>query len=128
MLPARFRLRGRRDFSETVKTGVRAGRPCLVVHLAPVATNTRRAADTTDAPLARGGFVVSKAVGGSVVRHAVTRRLRPLLVDRLPALPAGTRVVVRALPPAATATSAELARDLDAALARASTRLPVTTS
>jgi len=60
--------------------------------------------------------VVSKAVGGAVVRHRVSRRLRHLLAPRLGALPAGAMLVVRALPPAATATSAELAGDLDGAL------------
>jgi ribonuclease P protein component len=62
---------------------------------------------------------VSKAVGGSVVRHAVTRRLRHLVAPRLHRLPAGSTLVVRALPPAGAATSAQLEIDLDAALARA---------
>jgi ribonuclease P protein component len=64
----------------------------------------------------RVGFVVSKAVGGSVVRHRVARRLRHLLRDRLDQFPAGTRLVVRALPRSATASSARLAADLDRAL------------
>ena len=64
------------------------------------------------------GLIVSKAVGGAVVRHRVSRRLRAQLATRLPVLPAGSRTVVRALPPAATADSAELAADLDGALAR----------
>ncbi len=71
--------------------------------------------------------MVSKAVGGSVVRHAVTRRLRHLVAARLHRLPTGSRLVVRALPPSATASSAQLAADLDAALDRAlrtSTRVP----
>lgn len=62
------------------------------------------------------GFVVSKAVGNAVVRHRTTRRLRHLMRDRIPALPAGTLVVVRALPPAANASSRELGADLDSAL------------
>lgn len=62
---------------------------------------------------------MSKAVGGSVVRHAVTRRLRHLTAPRLGALPAGASVVVRALPASATASSAALAVDLDGALASA---------
>jgi ribonuclease P protein component len=40
------------------------------------------------------------------------------MAERLGDLPAGTAVVVRALAPAAAATSAELGRDLDAALRR----------
>lgn len=66
----------------------------------------------------RAGFVVSKAVGNSVVRHRVARRLRHLVADRIPVLSPHSSVVVRALAPAATASSAELARDLDSALRR----------
>jgi ribonuclease P protein component len=58
-------------------------------------------------------------VGGSVVRHAVARRLRHLVRDRLETLPPGSALVVRALPAAAHATSPALGRDLDAALKRA---------
>lgn len=59
---------------------------------------------------------MSKAVGNSVVRHRVSRRLRHLVRDRLDLLPPGTSLVVRALAPAADADSASLGRDLDAAL------------
>jgi len=64
----------------------------------------------------RVGFVVSKAVGGSVVRHRVARRLRHVLRGRLDQVPAGTRLVVRALPRSATADSARLGADVDRAL------------
>lgn len=63
----------------------------------------------------RVGFVVSKAVGVAVVRHRVARRLRHLMRERLARFPAGTLVVVRALPPAAKASSRDLGTDLDAA-------------
>ena len=72
----------------------------------------------------RAGLVVSKAVGGAVVRHRVSRRLRHLLASRLGALPPGARVVVRALAPAATATSPELGSDLDAGLRSALRKSP----
>jgi ribonuclease P protein component len=89
-----------------------------VVHLdASPADATAHRSRPGDDP--RAGFVVSKAVGGSVVRHSVARRLRHLVRPRLAALPAGSRLVVRALPDSATATSAQLAVDLDAALDRA---------
>ena len=64
------------------------------------------------------GFVVGRSVGGSVVRHRVSRQLRAQMAARIASLQPGTAVVVRALPEAARATSAELGRDLDAALAR----------
>jgi ribonuclease P protein component len=69
------------------------------------------------------GFVVSKAVGGAVIRHRVARRLRHLMRDRVGVLPAGTLVVVRALPPAATASSRDLGKDLDAVFRKL--RMPV---
>jgi len=68
------------------------------------------------------GFVVSRSVGGSVVRNRVERRLRHLVAARVDALPRGAHLVVRASPAAATATSQELGSDLDSAL-RAAVRL-----
>jgi ribonuclease P protein component len=113
VLPAGSRLRRRDEFASVVRRGRRSGRPRLVVHL-------DRSGGST-AP--RAGFVVSKAVGGSVVRHRVTRRLRHVVQPLLTDLPDGTRVVVRALPPAATASSAELADDLAAGLRTALRKL-----
>ena len=108
MLPPAHRLRSSVDFTQVVRRGRRAGRPTLTAHLLV----------GTQAAPARAGLVVSKAVGGSVVRHQVSRRLRHVLRAPVAALPDGSLLVVRAAPAAATATSAELAADLDAALSR----------
>ncbi|HEY3465306.1 MAG TPA: ribonuclease P protein component [Amycolatopsis sp.] len=120
MLPAAARLRRSEDFRVVLRRGSRAGRRRLVVHA--LTTDPSGAADTVQfdgtVPAARAGFVVSKAVGNSVVRHRVTRRLRHLVSARLGTLPAGSALVVRALPPSASASSAELGADLDAALRR----------
>lgn len=62
--------------------------------------------------------MVSRAVGGAVVRNQVTRQLRALSRARLERLPEGSMLVVRALPPAASASFAALETDLDAALER----------
>ena len=113
MLPAGSRLTHRDDFSTAVRRGRRSGRSRLVVHLHPTGGVGRP----------KAGFVVSKAVGGSVVRHRVARRLRHLVATRLDMLPPGALLVVRALPPAATASSAELAGDLDGGLRVAMQRL-----
>ena len=110
MLPATQRLLAARDFTDVMRRGRRSGASTLTVHLLP-----------SDAPVdgpARAGLIVSKAVGNSVVRHRVSRRLRHLLAPRLPLVGGGTRLVVRAAPAAATATSELLGRDLDAALSR----------
>ena len=68
---------------------------------------------------ARAGFVVSRAVGGAVDRNRVKRRLRHLCRDLLPELPAGSLLVVRALPAASAATYDELRHDLARGLTRA---------
>jgi len=73
--------------------------------------------------VSRVGLVVGKAVGTSVVRHQVSRRLRAQLRLRLDRLPAGAAVVVRALPDAAAAPSRTLGRDLDRALAKLADKL-----
>ncbi|MEV4558805.1 ribonuclease P protein component [Kitasatospora sp. NPDC049285] len=126
MLPTENRLRRRQDFATAVKRGRRAGRPLLVVHLHREADPVGAADRNSDSrphvaeglPSARAGFVVSKAVGPAVVRNLVKRRLRHLVRERLSRLPAGSLIVVRALPPAATASYPDLAHDLDAALRR----------
>lgn len=64
------------------------------------------------------GFVVSKKVGSAVVRNRVKRRLRHLSADRLDAVPPSSRIVIRALAPAADASSAVLSADLDRALGK----------
>jgi ribonuclease P protein component len=101
-------MRRSSDFGVTIRHGRRARRGSVVVHqlIRP------------DAGPARVGFVVSKAVGTSVVRHRVTRRLRHVVRDRLIVLPQHSNTVVRALAEAASADSSVLAADLDAALAR----------
>ncbi|MPY97719.1 MAG: ribonuclease P protein component [Actinophytocola sp.] len=111
MLPASARLRRSEDFRLVMRKGARSGRRRLVAHV----LTSDPAACSADAPV-RAGFVVSKAVGNAVVRHRVLRRLRHLVAARLGTLPRGTTLVVRALPPAASASSAELGKDLDRAL------------
>jgi ribonuclease P protein component len=108
VLPAAARLRARTDFTATVRRGVRAAVPALVVHLADGSAATPQV-----------GFIVTRAVGGAVQRNRVRRRLRHLMRGRLDRLPAGATVVVRVNPAAVTRSSAELAVDLDRALTRA---------
>jgi ribonuclease P protein component len=115
VLPASARLRRRDEFTQAIRGGHRAGRGGLVVHLSVPAADPQ----TSENPApARAGFIVSKAVGNSVTRNLVVRRLRHLLRDRLPGLPAGSLLVVRALPSAAVRSFDVLGRDLDDALRR----------
>jgi ribonuclease P protein component len=111
VLAAAQRLRRSNDFTAAFRGGRRAGRGTVVVHLL--------IDEPAQASTARAGFVVSKAVGNAVVRNRVRRRLRHLVRPMLAVLPAGTRLVVRALPDAAEASFDELRRDLDAAVTAA---------
>ena len=86
----------------------------MVLHYLPPRPTAAGAPD----PGPRAGFVVGRAVGNSVVRHRVTRRLRAAVLGELPRLPAGGDLVVRARPEAATAPFAVLSRDLGAGLDR----------
>jgi ribonuclease P protein component len=118
MLPAAHRLRRSVDFERTVRRGTRAGRSTLVVHLLVQDENVSDPESGTP----QVGFVVSKAVGNSVQRNLVKRRLRAAALGQLSVLPDSARAVVRALPPSAGATYADLDRDLDSCLRRAVAR------
>jgi ribonuclease P protein component len=121
VLAAGQRLRRSSDFAAAIRAGRRAGRGSVVVHLSEPATEDPTAR-TGALPPARAGFVVSRAVGGAVVRNAVRRRLRHLVRERLAEFPPGTTLVVRALPGAATASYRQLGLDLGGALATARAR------
>ena len=124
MLPAQHKLHRSGDFSVTVRRGRRFGRRTIVLHYLDAAGD---GGDDADAQISRFGgprvgFVVSKAVGNSVVRHAVTRKLRHVVMDVLDDVPSTADMVIRALPASAAATSEELATDVRKALARATRR------
>lgn len=70
----------------------------------------------------RFGLVVSKAVGDSVTRHRVSRRLRHVAGSLLAELDDDLLVVIRANPASVSATHSELLRDLRSGLASAVTR------
>ncbi|MEU5563104.1 ribonuclease P protein component [Micromonospora musae] len=127
MLAAAQRLRRSSEFAAAVRGGRRAGRGAVVVHLTlPISLETstspepaRDAGAEHPSVPTRAGFVVSKAVGPAVVRNRVRRRLRHLVRERLGELPAGSTLVVRALPEAADASYPRLGADLDDAIAAA---------
>ncbi|MCT3013475.1 ribonuclease P protein component [Propionibacterium freudenreichii] len=126
MLPTAARLRNSAEFRSIVRHGVRVGRPTLVVH-ADLAEHAPRG-NTREPTSTKVGFVVSKKVGNAVTRNRVKRRLRHMARARVVAstadvpLPGALRVVVRALPAAATEPK-RLAGDFDSAWDRALARL-----
>ncbi|MFE3441712.1 ribonuclease P protein component [Nocardia sp. NPDC059180] len=119
MLPESYRLHRRADFSRTVRRGRRTGRRDLVVHafvhtVDPAAEATEDALVRVGGP--RFGLIVSKAVGNAVIRHRVARRLRHICAEVGDEIPVEADIVIRALPGAATADSAELLRQLRGAV------------
>jgi len=112
MLPADHRLTSPDDFRRTIRSGSKQVTPTVIVHCSRVDRVE------SNAP-ARFGITVSKAVGGSVVRHRVSRRIRHAIADAMKdpsiEIPPGSRWVLRALPRAA---EADVASDVRTAIAR----------
>ncbi len=102
------------EFGATVKQGVRAAQPDLVVHLCR---------DDADATGPRIGLVISKSVGTAVQRHQVARRLRHVTKSVLDELDACERVVIRALPGSRDAASSRLQQELRTGLQRSQATL-----
>jgi ribonuclease P protein component len=123
VLAAQQRLRDSNAFRRTVRSGRRASGAALVVHLLLDADGAPELG-----PEPRVGLVVSKAVGNSVVRNRVKRRLRHVVKDYLTTLPRGAELVIRALPPAAELSSAELGIDLARCLERVGRGAPLATT
>lgn len=118
MLPAANRLRSSADFAAVTRRGHRARCGGVVVYLLLPGTDSTPAGMFSSVTAPRLGLIVGKAVGGSVVRHRVSRRLRAQLAQRLDRVPPGARIVVRALAETASEASVELGRDLERALSR----------
>lgn len=78
------------EFRRTIRRGASAASDSVVSHVA-----------MTDGPGVRVGLVVGKKVGNSVVRNRVKRRIRHAVAPEVAGLPEGSRVVFRALAPAA---------------------------
>lgn len=80
--------------------------PSVVIHSVVAAPTSQQAPP-------KFGVTVSKAVGGSVVRHRVARQIRHAVAAMIPVMPSGSCWVIRALPAAA---SGNVAADVHAGL------------
>ncbi|NBO08702.1 MAG: ribonuclease P protein component [Actinobacteria bacterium] len=100
------RLRTNRDFKRALR-GRRVASSAFVLHTG-----------STETPSSSGqvGFIVSKSVGNSVVRHRVTRQLRAIISPRVSRLNPADRFVVRALPAITTLPYSQLEAEIEAAL------------
>jgi ribonuclease P protein component len=110
VLPAKNRMTRSAEFGATVKHGVRAVQPDLVVH-------ARQEPDRPDGP--RIGLIVTKSVGNAVERHRVSRRLRHAARSVIGELDPVDRLVIRALPSSRHAMSERLQHEVAAGVRRA---------
>lgn len=95
------------DFRATVRRGARVPTGHTILHVLRGG----------DGP-ARFGFIVTKDVGGAVVRNTVRRRMRAVCYDALDAVAHGTDVVIRALPGSDQLTYATLQSEIVGGLER----------
>ncbi|MGZ0712202.1 ribonuclease P protein component (plasmid) [Coraliomargarita sp. W4R53] len=94
------------------KAVVRRGRRCAGSHTVTYVTTASLASPT------RFGFIVSRQVGGAVVRNTVRRRLKAVCAESLDSLQPGNDIVIRALPSAANASFADLREEVARCLTR----------
>jgi ribonuclease P protein component len=89
VLPVDARLTQSSDFARATKSGIRVTTQHFVgyLYISP---------DTNEAS-AKCGLIISKAVGGSVKRHRVARKVRHAITPLIPSLPTGSLLVIRAL-------------------------------
>ena len=93
MLAKTARISNSADFAKATKSGFRSTTNTLVGYL--------HLSNSSEA--ARCGLIINKNVGNSVVRHNVARKIRHIIAANLTSLPAGSLLVVRALPASNTA-------------------------
>lgn len=106
MLSAKYRMRSSDDFARTIQGGKRQHTSTVTVYASPCPSHIEAGLSS------KVGFVVSKKVGNSVVRHRVVRQLRHAVKPLLLHIQVPTFLVVRARPNAATVSFSELSRDL----------------
>ena len=94
------------------KAVVRRGRRCAAEH------TVTYVGTASDAESVRFGFIVSKQVGGAVVRNTVRRRLKAVCAEALPGVGGGHDIVIRALPAAASADYSQLRDEVVRCLSR----------
>lgn len=93
MLAKANRITSGSDYKSVVRRGSRVVRPNTVMYVR---------SSPAPGPV-RFGFIVAKNVGNAVTRNRVRRRMKAASSEVLSTVPAGTDIVIRALPSAAAA-------------------------
>jgi ribonuclease P protein component len=89
MLPAIHRMRSSEDFRQVRRLGKKFLPPGLVIHVSQ---------GFFSPGASKIGITVGKDCGNSVARHRLSRRIRGAMAPFVTELPAGSGVVIRALP------------------------------
>jgi ribonuclease P protein component len=97
VLPKNARLTDSNDFARATKSGLRVSTQNFIGYLYLNNNNNQT----------RAGIIVGKSVGGSVVRHLVSRKVRHILAGEIYKLPEHSLLVIRALNSAAKAKNQE---------------------
>ncbi len=87
MLAKSARLTESGDFARATKSGIRYSSTNFVGYLYL----------TEEVQPARAGLIISKAVGSSVARHRLARKIRHCIRDHYTTLPTGSLLVIRGL-------------------------------
>ena len=87
MLAKSARLTESGDFARATKSGIRYSSTNFVGYLYLGEVDQS----------ARAGLIISKAVGSSVARHRLARKIRHCIFDNYAALPTGSLLVIRGL-------------------------------
>ena len=105
MLAQRNRLRKASEFALASK-GKRASGENFLLYVAAPTSGER-----SGAPV-KVGLIVGKNVGGSVVRHRVSRQIRHAIAPHLSRFPEGSLLLFRALPGAARSANQNLSSEI----------------
>jgi ribonuclease P protein component len=97
VLPKNARLTNSNEFARATKSGLRVATQNFIGYL-----YLNNGESQT-----RAGIIISKSVGGSAVRHLVSRKVRHILAGEINNLPANSLLVIRALNGAAKAQCQE---------------------
>jgi len=115
MLPRAHRLTKPADFRRVIRSGRVSRQSTVIVYGSVVPGGLAGATNHDGGQLPRIGVTVSKAVGGSVVRHSVARVIRHVIGGMVMVLPPDSLWVVRALPKAGVAMNrGQIATDVRA--------------
>ena len=87
MLAKSARLTESGDFARATKSGIRYSSTNFVGYLYMSELDQ----------CARAGLIISKAVGSSVARHRLARKIRHCIFDNYASLPTGSLLVIRGL-------------------------------